>query len=111
MADMTRRAEIIAAMETYPIDGWYTKRRGYPHLRDLRKHAGVHVTRRERRRLWPPIATRRDEIITAMQTFVADDVGRFTKRNGYPFLSDLSKHAGIDITRQERRHLWPDATL
>ena len=33
--------------------------------------------------------------------------GRYTKRKGWPFIRPLRAHAGFDITKAERKRLWP----
>ena len=50
--------------------------------------------------------TRDERIIHAMRTYPAD--GRRTKRQGWPYLRDLRRHADIgDITAADRKRLWP----
>ena len=52
--------------------------------------------------------TRDQQIVQAMRTYPAD--GRRTKRQGWPYLRDLRKHAGIgDIKAADRKRLWPQA--
>ena len=46
---------------------------------------------------------RDNKILAAMRSYT----GRFSKRNGWPFLRRLSTHAGFRITRPERKRLWP----
>ena len=50
-AESEEAALILEAVKTYPA-GWpRTRRTGYPHLRDLRRHAGIpNITRRARDR-------------------------------------------------------------
>ena len=58
---LRRDREILEALRTYPPRGRYTKRKGWPWLRALRKHAGLRITRAERKRLWPAIEQERGE--------------------------------------------------
>ena len=49
---------ILAALRSY--DGRLTKRKGWPFYRSLRTHAGFHITKAERKRLWPVILKERE---------------------------------------------------
>ena len=127
VAELREAAHILEATKTYP-SGWpRTKRTGYPYLRELRRHAGIpNITTQERDRaakevgwsgptrnpIWTPglpkghglpTKTRRNNrILAAMRTYN----GRHTKRKGWPYLRDLSTHAGFRITRSERKQTW-----
>ena len=127
VAELREAAHILEATKTYP-SGWpRTKRTGYPYLRELRRHAGIpNITTQERDRaakevgwsgptrnpIWTPglpkghglpAKTRRNNrILAAMRTYN----GRHTKRKGWPYLRDLSTHAGFRITRSERKQTW-----
>ena len=51
--------------------------------------------------------TRDSKIVSAMKTYT----GRRTKRQGWPWIVYLRKHAGMpDITATDRRRLWSQVT-
>ena len=52
-ATRERNDRILAALRSY--DGRLTKRKGWPFIRPLRRHAGFRITKAERKLLWPTI--------------------------------------------------------